>query len=149
MKTKIVRNFIDKSFGFPVLLHNVKLIQYHDDWIIDVHPGNLSRAVLMALVFKPARLTGAEIRFIRQHFEMTMAQFAKRFYVTHPAVVKWEKRRKTRTDMNWSTEKDIRLFILTQLEKTGDKLRIAYIELEKVASEKNAPIEIRADALAA
>ena len=39
--------------------------------------------------------------------------------------------------------------MLTFFEKAEDKMRIVHIELEKIASEKNAPIEIRADVVAA
>ncbi len=65
--------------------------------------------VLKSLYYKPARLTGSEVKFIRSHFEMTLQDFAKRFDVTHVAVLKWEKSKNNATVMNWETEKDIRL----------------------------------------
>ena len=51
----------------------------------------LAQAVLKALCFKPARLTGNEVRFIRLQLGMTLEEFAARFCVTHPSVIKWEK----------------------------------------------------------
>ena len=46
---------------------------------------------------------------------MTLQEFAKRFCVSHVAVIKWERANRVATAMNWTTEKDIRLFILCKL----------------------------------
>ena len=56
---------------------------------------------------------------IRHHgktVQMTLQDFAARFGVTHPSVMKWEKQADEPTRMSWSTEKDLRLFGLLQAE---------------------------------
>jgi len=81
---------------------------------------------------KPVRLTGSEIKFVCHYFELTTTEFAKVFDVSHVAVLKWEKRTNQSTDMNWSTEKDIRLFVLAKIESKP----IAFFEIYKHLSKK-------------
>jgi hypothetical protein len=51
---------------------------------------------------------------------MTLKEFADRFGVKHPAVVKWERSGDAPTRMAWSTEKDIRLFVYQKLGKAEE-----------------------------
>lgn len=44
--------------------------------------------------------------------------------------------------MNWSTEKDIRLFALTMIAPKPQKFIIAYEQLTEVAPSKTGPIKI-------
>ncbi|MDC0980207.1 hypothetical protein OAQ84_00580 [Bdellovibrionales bacterium] len=103
----------------------------------------LHEAVLRALIFKSTRLSGAEIRFIRLFFEMTLKEFGEKFDVTHPAVKKWETAKFSATEMKWSIEKDIRLFALTGISKKAKDFLEAYKELEIKA--KNKKLEIKID----
>ena len=95
-ETKIQKEFIDTGFGFAVRLKNVPMIKVRGTWTPKINYNHLAEAVLHSLAFKSARLTGAEIKFIRTHFDMTLQEFAKRFCVTHVAVLKWEDRKSTR-----------------------------------------------------
>ncbi len=101
--------FVYKGFGFPVALLNVPMVQVRGAWTPDVDFNALSHRLLQALSRKPARLTGREVRFIRHSLSMTLEQFAHRFGVTHPAVIKWESAGNRPTVMAWAVEKDIRL----------------------------------------
>jgi transcriptional regulator with XRE-family HTH domain len=110
----------------------------------------LAEVVLRELCEKDSRLTGNEVRFIRQHFEMTLQQFAKRFGVTHPAVMKWENTKNKYTGINWATEKDIRLFALSKLSAKSSELVALYTFLEDVIdSQKATEVEVDARKLAA
>ncbi len=84
----------------------------------------------------------SEIRFIRLFSEMTLEQFAGRFDVSHPAVLKWERAKDQVTGMGWTTEKDIRLFALNGLEPKPQQFVIVYERLAEVAPEKTGPIKI-------
>lgn len=142
MKKKIQKVYEGHGFGFPVVLLNVPMIQVRGEWLPDVNQNKLSEIVLGALIHKPYRLTGNEVHFIRIFLGMTLEQFAKRLDVTHPAVLKWEKKQTEPTGMIWSTEKDIRLFGLTKLQKHKNDFLSAYHELEKSLPENNKPIKI-------
>src|SRR5690606_32376784 len=109
---KIQKRFVDEGLGFPVVLRNVPMVKVRGTWTPRVDYNKLSRDVALALTRKPARLTGNEIRFIRQHFEMTLEAFGARFDVSHPAVLKWERAGDRPPALKWPVEKDIRLFIL-------------------------------------
>jgi len=108
-----------------------------------------SRSVLRALAHKPSPLIGSQIRFIRLHFDLTLQKFAKRFAVSHPAVMKWENAKSHPTKMNWTTEKDLRLFILSKLEVAPLELAGLYGELQTPAKNRPAPIQIDAMQMAA
>jgi hypothetical protein len=91
------------------------MVKVRGVWMAKLNFNDLALVVLRALAHKESRLTGAEVRFIRNHFEMTLQEFSGRFCVSHVAVMKWEKMKNQATVMNWATEKDIRLFILAKL----------------------------------
>lgn len=131
MKTKIRREFVYEGFGFPVILCNVPMVKVRGVWTPDVDYDALARGVLLCMAKKPSRLTGAEVRFVRQFFEMTLTKFAARFGVTHAAVVKWEKAGEEPANMTWAIEKDLRLFILDRLGAGDSQLARAYRDLDR------------------
>lgn len=132
--TKIVTEYIDNGFGFPVLIHNVTMVEIRGEWLPKINYAQLKASVLRHLAIKQNFLTGNEIKFIRTAFEMTLDDFGKRFYVSHQAVMKWEDTKDSPTKMNWSTEKDIRLFIYKKLTDKG--LLEIYNKLEKKPDSK-------------
>jgi len=138
---KIQAEYIDTGFGFPVHLLNVPMMKVRGIWTPKVDYVELTARVLQTLALKASPLTGNQLKFIRLHFEMNLADFAKRFYVTHPAVLKWESKGDSATGMNWSTEKDIRLFISTQVSEK-EVFFAAYQQLEKKPSLRNTETEV-------
>ncbi len=149
METKIQKEFIDTGFGFPVRLLNVPMVKIRSVWTPKLNYNELALVLLRALAHKESRLTGNEIKFIRTHFEMTLQEFAKRFCVTHVGVMKWEKTKNQPNVMNWTTEKDIRLFELTRLAAKARELASLYDELEILPEGKSEPIYLDAKKIAA
>ena len=142
MKKKFQKTYQDHGFGFPVTLLNAPMIEIRGEWVPDINQKVLQQRVVEALVMKQSKLTGNEIHFIRLFAEMTLSQFAERFAVTHPAVLKWEKSKSHVTGMTWTTEKDIRLFALEMLAPKDKEFRSVYEMLTDVAIEKPAAIKI-------
>jgi len=149
METKIQKEFIDTGFGFPIRLVNVPMVKVRGAWTPKINYNELSLVILRALAHKRSRLTGNEIKFIRTHFEMTLQEFAKRFCVSHPGVLKWEKTKSQPTAMSWSAEKDIRLFVLTRLEAKAQEFASLYDDLQDLPKGKSEPIHLDAKKLAA
>jgi len=149
MQTKTQKKYIDEGLGFRVVLLNAPMIKVRGEWALHVNYNEYQKAVLKLLAHKPSRLAGREISFIRKYFAMTARLFANRFSVKHTAVLKWEKQYDESTNMTWSTEKDIRLFILDDLEKKATALRNLYHFLQDVAQEPPKPIVLDGDDLAA
>lgn len=142
MKKKIQKIYHDHGFGFPVTLLNVPMAYIRGEWIPNINQSELQLHVVEALALKPCRLTGDEIHFIRLYAKMNLKQFAERFDVSHPAVLKWEKCGNYFTEMNWSTEKDIRLFAFKMLQPKPQKFIIAYEKLTEVAPVKSEVVKI-------
>ncbi len=139
---KIKKSHLDLGFGFPVIIINAPFKQVRGEWILDIDFNKFEETVLEALATKPSRLTGNEVKFIRNYFNMDLKSFGNRFGdVAHSAVIKWERFRDNFTNMNWATEKDIRLFIVEKINPKS--LRNVYLELEKVATKK--PFKIKVD----
>jgi len=150
MERKIKRSHLDHGFGFPVKLLNVPMTKVRGEWTPAINYNLLAEVVLKELCEKDSRLTGNEVRFIRQHFEMTLQEFAKRFGVTHPGVLKWEAAKNKPTGMNWATEKDIRIFALLKLESKSSEIVELYNMLEEVITGGKAEaVEVDARNLAA
>lgn len=149
MKKRVQKSYQDHGFGFPLTLLNVPLIEVRGEWVPDVNQRELQERVLEALVLKHSRLSGNEVRFIRLFAKMNLEEFAQRFDVTHPAVLKWERAKNSVTGMNWMTEKDIRLFALNQLEPKAQKFVVVYEQLVNVASTKHESLKIDLDKISA
>ena len=149
MERKIQKLFIDKGFGFKVRLWNVPMIKVRGAWTPGINYNELAKVVLLALCHKPARLTGAEVRFVRQQLEMTLQAFATRFCVTHVAVIKWEKTGHKTTPMAWTTEKDLRLFILSKFAAKPTEIAKLYAELEKERADGGSSVEVDAKKMVA
>jgi DNA-binding transcriptional regulator YiaG len=121
MKKNIAAEFIYDGLGFPVILLNVPLVNVRGIQIPNINYNVLQKNVLLALSHKLQPLTGNEIRFIRQYFEMTYTEFANRFGVTHPSVIHWEKAKDNFAKIQPATELCIRLTILDAIH-AKDKL---------------------------
>ena len=149
MEKKVQKKYADESLGFPVILLNAPMIKVRNEWALHVNYNNYQRTVLDMLAHKSSRLTGSEVQFIRKFFAKTVRAFADRFSVKHPAVLKWEKKGNGATQMAWSTEKDIRLFILDELQKKSAEIRDLYRSLRDVAEDASEPVVVAGDEIAA
>ena len=84
------KNIKFNGFGFPVVLTNVQTKVVHDEIVPDVDFNELQKLLFIALIRKPSRLSGAEIKFLRLHLEMTQQDFAKLLKIERSLVSKWE-----------------------------------------------------------
>jgi hypothetical protein len=144
METKVQKEFIDYGFGFPVKFMNVTMVKARGVWTPRIPYNRIAKELLLVLAAKPTRLSGNEVRFIRQSFEMTLQEFGKRFDVSHVAVLKWEKSGDKVTPMAWSMEKDLRLFVLTQQGAAAPQIATLYVSLEAVPRQAPAVVELDA-----
>jgi len=143
MEKKIQDRFVYTGFGFPVVLLNVPVGKVRGTWTPLVDYNKLQKCMVEALAYKPVRLTGHEIHFIRTYFKMTLVDFGDRFSVSHPAVIKWENAGDEPTAMNWVVEKDIRIFILDCLSSKPIAIVKLYRDLQREAERGPKPIEMK------
>ncbi len=149
MTLKTFSQYIDYGFGFPIILRAVPMVKLRGAWTPNLNYNHLAIEVLKALSSLQGRLSGNQVKFIRHQTKMTLQQFAKRLGVTHPAVLKWEKSGDQQTGMSWSTEKDIRLYIVKSLSGTDKQLSDLYSKLELVAPQVVPRIKLNVEKIAA
>ena len=148
--TKEVHNFVDESFGFPIIFKSVKMRKIMNEWVPIIDYNKLEDALIRAMPEKPALLTGAEIKFIRLHFGMKLKEFAEHLEVTHQAVMKWESKCQEPTNMSWSTEVAIRLFTTRRLNPGYDAKFVKaftklFDNLEKRPKQSDQPWSIKSE----
>ncbi|HTB23075.1 MAG TPA: hypothetical protein VK914_10245 [bacterium] len=137
METKKVKHYTDNSLGFPVQLSDVTFIKVRGEWVPKLDYPRMIDKVLSVLSRLHRPLTGNEVKFVRLHFGLTQAAFGAVFGISGPAVHKWERRGDHATDMQWSTEKDLRLFIQSKLSSDTKAVGILYEELTARAGNKS------------
>ena len=146
MEKKIEKKYIDHGFGFPICLHNVPMVKVRGTWTPEVNYNKLTRAVAMSLASSKALLTGSQVKFIRQFFEMNLKEFGVRFNVSHPAVIKWENQKNKPTKMDWSTEKDIRMEIVRRVVQSPKQIGDLFIGLEEKPSRVSDSVNVELNA---
>jgi len=148
-KNKKVETFVYEGLGFPIKLINAPMRKVYGEWVFDFSMGIFQKAVLNMLARKSSSLTGKELRFIIDYFEMSYRDFAKIFGVSHVAVVKWEKKG---TRMSPSTEICLRLYILNYLKVTDKEFRKLYLNFNpenlSLHESESLPLEIDAEKIA-
>ena len=148
-KDKKRKTLIYRGLGFPVRLVNAPMKKVQGKWAFDFSMGMFQEAVLHMLATKSSQLTGPELRFIIDYFEMSYRDFAKLFGVSHAAVVKWEKEK---SKMNPSTEVCLRLYILNYLKVADREFRKHYLKINPQtianAEYEKTPLEIDIDKIA-
>ena len=145
MEKKIEKKYIDNGFGFPVCLHNLPMVKVRNVWTPNIDYNELTRAVAMSLASSKSLLSGNQVKFIRQFFEMTLKEFGERFNVSHPAVMKWESNKNKPSKMDWSTEKDIRMEIVFRIAKNPKQIGKLFIDLEEKPAQKSDSIDVELD----
>lgn len=125
------------GLGFPVLLVGVPVTA---DGVPDINYNRLSDAVFDALIRKPARMTGAEVKFVRHHLNMKQADFAAWLHVERSSVAKWEGKDLKPTGMEVSTEILVRLKMAQRIKSDLD-VQFPMIE-PAIHRRETGPIEI-------
>ncbi|MES2201660.1 MAG: hypothetical protein V4498_05360 [candidate division FCPU426 bacterium] len=146
METKKAKDYIDHSLGFPVHLGQVTMVKVRGEWAPKVDYARLAPKVLRVLSRLERPLHGQEVRFVRLHFNLTQQTFAEKFGVSHVAVHKWERSGVHATGMQWSTEKDLRLFIQSCLSPDPVGVGRLYEQLTKKRRPSSGPTK-QAEAL--
>ena len=100
----------------------------YGQWVFDFSMGIFQEIVLRMLATKPVQVTGAELLFIINYFDLSYREFAKLLGVSHGAVMKWVNEK---SKMNAHTELSLRLYILNHLKVSDKEFRKQYLELSQ------------------
>jgi putative zinc finger/helix-turn-helix YgiT family protein len=91
--TSARENYNYKASGLPVTLMNVEVRRCKScgqDEVVIPRITELHKAIARAVVEKKARLTPAEVRFLRTHLGWSGSDFAKHMAVAAATVSRWE-----------------------------------------------------------
>jgi DNA-binding transcriptional regulator YiaG len=121
LKDRIVEEYTDTGFGFPVVIQKVPMTRIGNEDVALIDYKKLEQVLVRAMPGKAARLCGAEVRFIRQHFGLTLEEFGKVFGVTHPAVKKWEACGTEPTCMAMGTELALRMWVQRRVSSSSER----------------------------
>jgi DNA-binding transcriptional regulator YiaG len=112
-----IKKYIFNGFGFPVELKNVPAREIRGSIEPVINYKDLALKVISEICSdeNEAPLTGNQVRFLRQHLNMTTREFGAFTENTHVAVLKWEKSGDEATVMSASTEMILRLKVLESL----------------------------------
>ena len=129
------------GFGFPVILVNVPMKIEYDDEIPDINFKRIQKQLFHALLHKPTRLSGAEVKFLRHHLALTQDQFSKILKVERSLISKWEGRVLKASGMSTHVEIFLRLK-LTRLDNRS--IDFAVIEPATATKSVGKPVELKA-----
>ena len=129
------------GFGFPVILVNVPMKIEYDDEIPDINFNLIQKQLFHALLHKPTRLSGAEVKFLRHHLALTQDQFSKILKVERSLISKWEGRVLKASGMSTHVEIFLRLK-LTRLDNRS--IDFAVIEPATATKSVGKPVELKA-----
>lgn len=137
----IKKNLLSNDFGFPVLLIQAPHVIVDGQEVLKINYDEIAEKLFHALAFKPSKLNGAEVKFIRHHLGITQEKFSELVMVERSTIAKWEKFDLEPTNMDYPTEQVLRLNMI--LRDEGFVRRKKFDEL-KLLLKKNLkkPIEI-------
>lgn len=122
-------NFEYYGAGVPVVISVVELESFGSDWIPLLDYEKLEDILARKVGTKSTRLTGNDVRFLRQWLEISMADLAECFGYTAPAVHRWQQRRSRPAGMHWTAEIQLRLLVLDKLGVSPTVFRKSFRDL--------------------
>ena len=132
------------GFGFPVVLLNAPMKVEHGEEIPDVNFNRIQDILFQALLLKPSRLSGAEVKFLRHYLELTQEAFSKTVKVERSLISKWESKDLKATGMS----SHIEIFLRLKLAKLKNQSIDRNFSVGEPATDTKSvgkPIEIRLD----
>ena len=137
------------ALGFPIIIINPKYTQFRGEKILDVNPKKLMREAFKAVLKKKARLSGAEIKFLRTYLKLTQQEFADLVEIDRTSVTKWEAKKHSFTGMDHHTEAYLRACCASRFGLTSsfsEESITQSVKTIRATDEIGEPISIRAPA---
>jgi len=138
------RDYEWKDVDLPVLLKNVEMIECGKCGNVEVvipQISKLMRLLALAVILKPYRMTGGELRFLRKFTNRTGAEFAKVIKVDKTTLSKWEN---SDDPIGEQSDRLIRTVVLGLAEGLQAELSNVVMNFDRITSEVR-PVTIEAD----
>ena len=130
------------GFGFPVFLLGVETVEVGDSrFYLDIPHQKLAKNLFLAVLLKPTFLTGAELKFLRKHLDLTQEEFAKVIGAKgHSNIAGWENKGQRSTGMVEQAEIMARLKLAVEFSDGAIKLDQFYATIVKSGLIKDSKI---------
>lgn len=130
------------GFGFPIVLVGVETMKSEDgSSFLDIPHQKLARSLFLAVLLKPAPLTGSEFKFLRKYLDLTQEQFAKLIGAkSHSNVAIWENKGQQPTGMIEQAEMIARLKLAVDYSGGAVKFEDVYSNIIKTGLAKEEKI---------
>lgn len=137
-------DIIFKELGFPILLHDPPMVEVRGEQMPDVNLREVEDAAFHLLVVKPARLTGAEVRFVRKHLRLRQADLARVLNMAnHSVVSQWESREDEPTGMEYNTEVLLRIWMAAKVGHGDQLVELLETTLKDLSARSVNPMEVQ------
>ncbi len=111
-----------EGLGFPLLLVGFSTKKIAGEELPDINMKNIQEKAFRLLLTKNGRITGNELKFIRNYLQLTQKEFSRAINAAdRSSVSQWEQKKDASTGMDLNTEIMIRLFMAKQCEDGGIK----------------------------
>lgn len=142
MTKKIIPSYKYEGLGFPIELHNVEMILIKGEYAPKINIQLIADKAIKNLILQKNKLTGNQIKFIRNYFSLSLRQFSVIVNESHTAIRKWENFQNSSTNMDPNIEKTIRVYIYDKIfiKDKNDKLNFydQYMTIaEIISNQKN------------
>ncbi len=142
---------IFNHLGFPIKLVDWPHVKVDGELIPDVNYEKLEELMFKLLPLKPTRLSGAEIKFIRHHLEMTQEKFARWLVdeTDDSTITVWERADLSPTKMSRSMERSLRMQLIGVVLEKERRKTIKLNEVmrylsDSISKKKISPISLSA-----
>ncbi|MDY0062296.1 MAG: hypothetical protein RBU45_20960 [Myxococcota bacterium] len=136
-------DLIFTELGFPIVLVDPPMIEVRGQQLPDVNLRELQEAAFRLLVVKPARLTGAEVRFIRKHLRLRQADLARVLNMAnHSVVSQWESREDEPAGMEYNTEVLLRVWMAAKAGEGDQLIDLLESRLKNLVPRSSRPLEV-------
>lgn len=118
-----IKNYHWNGFGFPVVFSELPAIKIRGELVPDVDLSQFAKPLIQIICAKQiVPLSGNQVKFIRNHLNMSLREFAKFMDVKHQSVMRWEKKAKSAARIDINTEIVLRLKILKELNSDAQSI---------------------------
>ncbi len=110
--SKILENYIFSGFGFDILLKNVVIKEAHGEEYPDINMNELKLMTAKALLIRPVKMTGYQIKFLRTFLKLSFDSLAEKIDTAASTIRSWEKKGKDVSGLSIEHEKAFRIYAI-------------------------------------
>ncbi len=143
--SKILKEYVFTSFGFPVLLHNIEVQETEcGDEYPNINLKVLEKNTAKALIRGSVTLTGVKLKFLRKFLKMSLRELGRELNIPHSNIKLWEDNAKDKTGLEISQEKQLKYLVLLHIQMVEQKelSKSIFEESIEVVVDSDTPLEI-------